>query len=132
MGNTWKNILEHGKAAAGVVADKTSEVVDAAGKKAVQLKEEASIESQIHKLTKRLEECYMEAGEQAYSLRQQLPAGHSIQKIFDEIQQNIADILQLKEDLDAVNGVWTCPNCNERCDPDTKFCPQCATPNKPR
>ena len=46
MGNTWKNILEHGKAAAGVVADKTSEVVDAAGKKAVQLKEEASIESQ--------------------------------------------------------------------------------------
>jgi ribosomal protein S27AE len=76
----------------------------------------------------KLKQIYMEIGKKVHEIYQY---GGSLGKFFDEkyleIQQTEAGIQSLRDQMDTVKGVRTCPKCGASVERTAGFCPKCGT-----
>jgi len=74
----------------------------------------------------KLKQIYMEIGKKVHEIYQY---GGTLGKFFDEkygeIQKTEAGIQALKNQMDTIKGVKTCPKCGASVDRDAGFCPKC-------
>jgi len=77
----------------------------------------------------KLKQIYMEIGKKVHEIYQY---GGSLGKFFDEkyaeIQKAEAGIQDLKNQMDVIKGVKTCPKCGAGAERGAGFCPKCGVP----
>lgn len=50
-----------------------------------------------------------------------------VRRLAGEIDGLLADLKKLQEELNVINGIKICPNCNAKIDINVAFCPSCGT-----
>ena len=74
----------------------------------------------------KLKQIYVEIGKKVHEIYQY---GGSLGKFFDEkyleIQQTETSILNMKNQMETIKGIKTCPKCGASIDRGAGFCPKC-------
>lgn len=115
---------------AKVLADKTGKaavrVADTAGKKASEMAQATRLNLQIFDLNTECEVLYKEIGKLVYDIHRGVEAPEdAMDEKLARLDENRAQVAELKARLADAKPTCVCPNCGRACSKDAAFCPAC-------
>lgn len=106
------------------LGDKISNTSKDVAKKAKDVAEIANLNSQITTKETTIKSTYVEIGKYVYeNLKEDAPA--EIAEKFAAIDALMAEIAEMKKNIQALKGVMVCPNCGKDVETGAAFCPGC-------
>lgn len=110
--------------------DKLGETLSNTGKdvakKAKELAEVASLNSQVSAQEESINKVFLEIGKMVYEKKEEWTSPEMAEK-FGTVDAAYAEIARLKKEIMTVKGVKQCPKCGAEVQNDSAFCPSCGT-----
>lgn len=108
------------------LGDKISSTSKDVAKKAKEVAEIANLNSQITTKESTIKSAYVEIGKYVYeNLKEDAPA--EIAEKFAAIDTLMAEIEEMKKNIQALKGVQVCPSCGKDVESGAAFCPGCGS-----
>ena len=126
MDDKVKDMLERIRDAAEEAADAAAGTARVAGRKAGQVMDAAKLNMQLFDLNSDFSDVLRQLGQVMYNTHLgQLADGDPVSELLKKADELSGRISAVKDRIDELRRVRTCPACGASCGKDDKFCRRC-------